>query len=43
MDLQITRNIEQLIALLRLPVVQVSDIIEIHQKPFGLRLEVQGI
>ncbi|NRF31602.1 hypothetical protein [Vibrio coralliilyticus] len=42
MDLQITRNIEQLIALLRLPEVQVSDIIEIHQKPFGLRLEVQG-
>ncbi|CAM2881432.1 MULTISPECIES: hypothetical protein [Vibrio] len=42
MDLQITRNIEQLIALLRLPAIRVSDIIEIHQQPFGLRLEVQG-
>ncbi|MCF4176135.1 hypothetical protein [Vibrio sp. McD22-P3] len=42
MDLQITTKIEQLIVLLRLPKVQVSDIIEIHQKPFGLRLEVQG-
>lgn len=42
MNLQITRNIEQLIALLRLPACQVLDVIEIHQKPFGLRLEVHG-
>ncbi|MDN3610026.1 hypothetical protein ACODM8_01900 [Vibrio ostreicida] len=40
MDLQLKRNIEQLISLLRLPACQVDDVIEIHQNTFGLRLEV---
>ncbi|CAM3676706.1 MULTISPECIES: hypothetical protein [Vibrio] len=40
MDLQVLRNVEQLVSLLRLPQTGVADILEIHQSPYGLRLEV---
>lgn len=40
MDLQVLRNIEQLNSLLRLPRIEPKDILEIHQSPYGLRLEV---
>ena len=40
MDLQVLRNVEQLVSLLRLPHTEVAEILEIHQSPYGLRLEV---
>ncbi|MBU2898906.1 hypothetical protein [Vibrio hepatarius] len=42
MDLQMLRNIEQLVSLFRLPQSEVADILEIHQSPYGLKLEVIG-
>jgi len=42
MDLQVLRNVEQLVSLLRLPQTEVAEILEIHQSPYGLRLEVIG-
>ena len=43
MELQISRNIERFIDLLKLPQCQIDEVVEFNDKPpFGLRLEIHN-